>query len=322
MGKVFSVEEVSAGLVPEVGAHHAAARFVLDELFEQVTGDLYVGAPGVDAALVYGSTVHEPNRRSDVDVLLVYDATQAAVALPGIRTVLQAAETRYRVPIEEHVVPRGALKNPLEHNIDPLFMRHLVAVQRNQPHWQRNSPIPASLFANSIDRDRVVEIAVAYCSGKAQQFARALMKRNDAIDLHTLQRAFELPATIGRKVLVAIFSDGLAPKVENRIIFDKGWTTQLVKQLLESIGGVHAGAADQLGKLATLNSDYSRLLEATLAGQTTTADYATWLSEHAQLAYQLAHDTSYSWTEVLKMQLDGGAAPRAAAVVREGETDY
>lgn len=228
MGKVFSPEEVGAGLVPEVGAQQQAARFLLDSLFAPVTNGTYQGREGVAAGLVYGSTTFGPNRRSDLDVLITYDPNRATEALPIIRQVIAETEGRFHTPVEAKVLYLGSLASHLEDNNDPLYMSHLLNVQRCKPQWSRNDPVPLDSEVYP-PRTRLVELALQYCSTKVRQFAWGVNEVNPMYDV-IMQRALELPGAIGRKVLAAtvdIEGDDLSDMTDH-VVTDKSRSTTMV----------------------------------------------------------------------------------------------
>lgn len=304
MGKVFSPEEVGAGHVPEPGAHQKAATFVLDSLlFEQVEPGLYSGIPGVVAALVYGSTTFKPRTRSDVDVLISYDPNQTGIALPAIRNVLEEAKRLYNVPIEAGVTYEGALRSPLEHGMDALFLRHLASIQERMPQWRRNRPVPDESLAQELNWAKVVEIAVSYCSNKARLFAWALTETDRSFGLYAMQRALELPSAIGRKVLAATLDPKDLPEAEVRTIVDKVWATEQVEEKLGNLVGKNDQAVIKLGRLAAINDRYSEVLGLALSGEMAIAEYTSWLDSHREPSCLLAHDISHRWTEVLRQRL-------------------
>jgi predicted nucleotidyltransferase len=163
MSRVFSPEAIGLGQVPEPGAHTKAAQFLLGSLFDTTI-------PGIDSGLVYGSTTFgadsAPNSRSDVDILISYDAVHANTALPRIKGVLHEAEQIYKTPVEAIVLPNTALGSLDQYGIDSLMLRHLLHTQRERPEWQRGSPLPDNPAGSPPDRAAAITIAGTYCNSK------------------------------------------------------------------------------------------------------------------------------------------------------------
>jgi hypothetical protein len=228
-----------------------------------------------------------------MDILIGYDALRACAALPSIKGVLHEAEQTYKAPVEAIVLPEAALDDLDQYGIDPLMLRHLLHVQREQPEWQRNNPLPDTLTDCPPDRMTAATIARTYCNSKVQQLARALTGNDQVPDLHVMQLVLRLPSTIGRKVLPAIL-----PYDPDERVLDKAWATDTVAQELKAADKERA--AKKLGRLAALDLEYSELLESTIQGDTSTRQYGAWLAGQYMPACLLAHDISHDLGTVIR----------------------
>lgn len=321
MGRVFTPEAVANHDVPEVGAHEKAGRFILNQLFEpqdywtdQDRTAFSIDGNGIDSGLVYGSTaLGKAGLRSDVDILLNYHANKTDRAFPLIRDVFQVAENDFNVPIEPHVLPVGALFNPLEHSIDPLFAEHLIAVQyQNEPRWSYNWPVDGLQFyrIEATDEERLRAIAVRYASGKSRQFAKAVVGYRGEADLHVLQRALELPGAIGRKVIAATRkADEEAPNLGDK----HGMSDITIQKLGQFAPEWYRRAVDYQGYLHNLDQSYDQLLRSALDGDTTVEAYGGWLQENYLYACKMAHEVAYVWSQIVSCRMDIPLEEKAVA---------
>lgn len=199
MGKVFTPEELGQGFIPKDGAHAEAAQYIVDQLLypRDLLGESTLGQAGngIDSGLVYGSATHDTaNLRSDLDVLLIYEPH--TTALRTIKNVFDVTRRSFKVPVEANILTvDDALQGT--HRLDSLFMRYLATAQENEG-FSRGWPI--CLLERGMSDDRSPEDVVRkYIGGKAAGFSKELVA--DELDTHRLQRAFELPKNLGRKVL-------------------------------------------------------------------------------------------------------------------------
>jgi hypothetical protein len=108
-----------------------------------------------------------------------------------------------------------------------------------------------------------------------------------------MQLVLRLPSTIGRKVLPAI----LAHDPDEQVL-DKAWATDTVARELKAADKEEA--ADKLIRLAALDREYSKLLESTIRGDTSTHEYEAWLAGQYTPACLLAHDISHDLARVIR----------------------
>ena len=306
MGKVFSPAEIHAGNVPEPGAHNAAALFIVDALFKP-TLDLF-NNNGVDGGMIYGSTaMGSANMRSDVDVLATYDQNRADRALPMIRRVLHRARVDYKVPVESNILAVGAVYSPLEHAIDPLFAKHLLEIQeQDDPRWSYNWPVSGlALAPSAVTKENVRMVAIRYCSAKARRLARGLIEQSDEPDYKTMQRALELPAAIGRKVLAVANGIGF---VDQSVLQDKDNATLGTAQFLDRIIGTGWSNFKQVLpnflELSAIDTAYSTILTEVVVGKASEREYEDFLNQNHERSVLLGIDVASTMVDILRDRID------------------
>lgn len=305
MGKVFSPLEIQAGIIPEPGAHEAAAHYIVDALLENTT-DFFNGN-GVQAGMIYGSTaMGSANIRSDVDVLVTYREQLADKALPAIRWVFRHAERRFNVPVEANILPVGATFSPLEHAIDPLFAEHLIDIQnQDEPRWSYGWPVDGlGIDPRILTEDTIRKLAIRYCSAKSRRLTRGLVEYDGGPDYKHLQRALELPAAIGRKVLAVVYGSA---HVSQAVLQDKYNATGQVARLFDTItekGWDIADSKQRFLELANLDSTYNDILGDALDGKLTHSAYGKYLSSSYEATLLLGIRVAQSWVHILDDKLD------------------
>ncbi|HEX5448275.1 MAG TPA: nucleotidyltransferase domain-containing protein [Candidatus Saccharimonadales bacterium] len=315
MGRVFSPEQIRDDHIPEPGAHTRAGRFVLETLFEppglwlpiddasrQLNYDVDRKIRSIESGMVYGSTaLGTANLRSDLDVLITYYHSHPQ-ALATLRETFEQAEDQFKVPVEHHIVPVTALSNPLTHTIDPLFATHLRDVQRQEnPRWSYNWPMHG-YHGITINEQQVRALAIRYCGTKRRQFINGLVDYRDSSNYAIMQRALELPAAIGRKVLAA--TDG-PEAVDQSLLQNKSEILGMLLDRYNSSRIEWMGEPDKaLADLAELDYEYSDLLISTIGGETSLDEYSKWLESHYLKALDLAIHVASSWIDILQHSLD------------------
>ena len=319
MGKVFSPEEIQAGHIPQEGAHEQAGHFLLDQLFEPSSLlserqlNLYRTATGcIDSAMVYGSTAFgRAGLRSDLDIFVNYREDQTRAALYLLREIFSEIEETYRVPVEPNVLPAGALGNPLQHRVDPLFAKHLLEVQGMEfPQWSYNDPVEAlkdGVVSNE-DTDFLRMVTVKYLNVKALKFSKAQVGYRGEVDLHVMQRGLELPSAIGRKILEVTNGEKVAETYCGRREDIAGLLDKRLEEILRGYpkGGWLATAQTQLSQL---DGEYTQLLEATIANPELLPDYVEWLKERYPFVCQASTKVSRQWANIIGEGLDIKEAP-------------
>jgi hypothetical protein len=310
MGKVYTPEAVQAGNVPEEGVHQAAARLLLDRLipYELRTDDFVAESPtptGLNSAMVYGSTVTGLyNRRSDLDTLINFSPLRMPLARQAIRATFAEVRSVYKVSIEAQVLADGDLANPRRHGFDPLFINHVLEVNElKNPEWSYNDAA-GLLRGQQIDpnnRRQVRGLAMGYASSRYRTFAKAWANYDGTPDYDVLQRMFEYPAAIGRKIIPAIREEGdVIPHISQKDTME-----QIVATKLEELAPEHLSrAATMQTRLAALNKEYTEVLEATMTGKKSVHAYKQWLIKAAPEAYECAMVASAAWSDIITTNRD------------------
>lgn len=298
MGRVFTTEQIAYGEVPKRGAQQEAGQFLLHELEE-------TGIP-IEGAMVYGSTTANPNARSDVDMLITTRLNDGET-LTAIRTLLEQAEHRYRAPVEAQVLPSEGLIHPLQHSIDPLFAEQLIAAANNK-RWVVGYPIDRLNHFELTDR-RLRNIGIQYSSAKAKKFTKAILEFRGEIDYHTLQRALEVPAALGRKVLPA--TEAFRTDAEDEYVVENKptmirATEKRIDRLYRSLGSYSGrgilsdNPSSTYAALVQRDYDYNVTLREAIHGGITLDDYSDWLRGNYLSTLELAREVSADAAELVR----------------------
>ena len=273
MGRVYTPEQVEQDRIPELGAQIKAGRFILDAI--SFNADSLQGS--LNSGMIYGSTATgTPDIRSDLDVLAIYH--NGRTALPFLRKLFSEAEDTYNVSVEAAVYPAGSLYTPSLHTIDPLFARHLLEVQgMEDPVWSHNWPVDAlrQIAYSHLSEEYLRRLAGAYISGKARQLTRASVNYRGEADTHDMQRALELPAAIGRKILPIFMDEENIPRIEDK----KGTVSSVLRVTNEQMIYAEYVLSD-FHKLLEINREYDQMLAQVVKSQITIGAYKDWLNEN------------------------------------------
>lgn len=306
MGKVFSPLEIQSGYIPEPGAHVAAAGHIIDALLLDNNAPIFNGN-GVHSGMIYGSTaMGSANLRSDVDVLLNFHEDEAHEALPLIRRVFRDTEQTYKVPIESNILPVGATMSLLEHAIDPLFAQHLLEIQyQDEPRWSYGWPVNGlNIDTTVLTEDAYRKLAIRYCSTKLRQFARGLVDYDGEPDYKHMQRALELPAAIGRKVLAVVHGPD---HVTQAVLQDKTDATKQVADVFDSInrkGWRKEDSKQRFLELAKMDATYNDVLRGAISGDISLSEYSKYLTSSYEATLLLGITVAQSWVNILNWNLD------------------
>lgn len=290
MGRVFPPEVISAGDYPVLGAHESAASALMTEFQAENKANGFTG-------MVYGSTTFSyASIRSDLDVLgVIPDSTDTSTIQSRVVDYIAEVATEWRVPVEANVISAPDLAQRRRRFVrDSLFMEHLASVARSgkyvvgdvetylQPHVTYDSAQQQWLAARLVTQH--------YTSWKGIYFLEGSVAVLGQPNYHKLQRAFELPSALGRKLL--------------RLVELTEWTSEHGEQntsypeqefyarqsLAERVRGIVADTpyTTSVDWLANHDNEYTQLLQSTLQGETTITDYATWLKDVYQPAMRHA----------------------------------
>lgn len=309
MGVVYTPEQLRTHGVPELGAHQQAALFVLDSLVttSEWGEELRESRPnynGIVSAMAYGSTTTGKSTiRSDVDMLIVFDRPYYDVALQQIERASQDSYDTHGVVIEPNILPVSALSNPDMHDMDPLFIDHLLEVNQD-PQWSRNDPASklADLAVNPYDIARVGPIALRYASKKAHKFGSGYVVAPQDFDCKLLQRAFEFPTAMGRKALPATRLPGeTLPHISK-----KSETKRLVREKLGNLATSNFPMAVRDTEfLESHDRAYTDLLHEAAAERVTVGEYSQWLKGVYPEVIKRAARLSAAWCEVIENSMAG-----------------
>ncbi len=297
MGKVFTYEEVVEGRVPQIGAHDKAAHYLLDNLkdrFLDQIGDKQAEPAfrAFDGAMVYGSVAQgTADRRSDLDVLITYDAKNedSTVVIDGYRNLFKEIESKWHVSVESNIWRTGLLKAGV-HTIDAAFVDHLDKVGSE---WRVGDPLQYL----QVETPDFSDIFLRYYAHKARSFTVALSDTRDELNIDRLQRALELPTALGRKALSALGLAQIAPGAGG---ISKA---EVSRQILELVD-----PNSDTGKLYTALIDtdkaYSDALESVIKGYTRALDLKTYLPELYRPALGMALRLTEALGSVVMRKLD------------------
>jgi predicted nucleotidyltransferase len=303
MGRVYTPEEVADGAIPKRGAHELAGREILRDI--EAYGETH-------GALIYGSTADgRATMRSDLDVFVSFPSLDSDKTLVELQGIFAAIEAKYKVFVEPHALDSDSLSNPLRHSIDPLFAEELQrsALAFHHQRWVTGWPIRDLRTFEATPR-RIRSVAMQYSSSKAKQFGRAILSYRGQLDTTTLQRALELPAAVGRKVIpaTAVIGEYELDTTDKR---DMTRETQRRLKILSGVAmgtfrdefnGGWLGSADPVGTfeaLARLNHEYSTVLFEAYHGGISVDTYREWLDKNYLRAIQLARTTAFDWSEIM-----------------------
>ncbi|TAH36595.1 hypothetical protein EYC59_00240 [Candidatus Saccharibacteria bacterium] len=329
MGRILSVEEIQTGHIPEPGAHETAANFLMSALFD------YDSMPA-QAAVVYGSTaLGVPNYRSDLDIFVRTNDPVAVARIYG------EAEAVFKIKVESHTVPGSFFMPTLP--IDPFFVDHLKTAQEN-PRWSKNWPIMGYAGTDAYTEEQLRARISRYCAGKATTFTQAQVDYRGEPNLHTLQRAFELPLALARKIIS--FERGVPTDLRDNAGLTGDFLLRLASEEATNFQGSTYGVSDPLTlnqldrhgsdrqrkphtrttdkarQLVRLNLAYDALLAETLRTQDTST-YSDWLAEQYNYALILAGHVAATCSDTIQRPIsDVTLEEIAAGEARIDDLDY
>jgi predicted nucleotidyltransferase len=305
MGRVYSPEQIKNGQIPEQGAHEAAGQHALKELFPCVvpaeipdSDRLFeINDPGVQAAMVYGSTAYGTSSiRSDLDLLVFYANSQPHSASRHITNVLKETEQMFHVSVEANILPTDAIFDDLEHGLDPLFAQHLLEIHDTyNGRWCRNNPTDGleRIAEKAKDPLALTSLAQKYASGRRNYFISAAGE----LDYSVFQRALELPSAIGRKVVAATMRESDEPlDLSSRPTMNQ----RAILALETNLPNYDPATVQKHINLYELDRQYTNLLNDTLENQGDLDTYQKWIENNFTPAVEMAYDVSNAWVGILR----------------------
>ena len=283
MASVFSPEDVAAGRVPEPGAHQQAATNFFEQVFHDnpyatSRNDRYQGVAGIQGGLAFGSIANKgssPSLRSDVDILITCDSSQARIALATAATLADMTGRPLHVPMQLKAVTSEAIRDP---RADSIFLKYLGHVQLEAPQWSRNDPIPPEVLGTASDPEELRTVALKICQGVMQYLDWFASRYGQPLDIQAFEVALDVPKMIGRRVLPAA---GLGDpwQVSLRTIYDKQWAHLQAIGMLHNLGPENEAVVRDFIELSALDHQYTQCLERTLGREMTIDAYAVWLNK-------------------------------------------
>lgn len=283
MGKIFTAESVAREAVPHLGSQERAAYE-----FMEMTSDI----PHLKAAIVFGSTaLGNARRRSDVDIAVAYeesaDLSDFFINLRDTVQVLPHGEL-----VEPFIIDSRSLTDSTAALQGDVFMAEHLRLTA------RASKIPginADIFANMPDpltelppaqaAALAEQVATNYVTNKIRKFFNA-SRQNDTSNYHRLQRAFELPTAITRKLVrLQTVRSRYSHQAFQAHFYDRDNLAQEGQKLNEVLGDEWTRCS---AWLIERDKEYSELLEDTLEGSLPISAYQRWLDNVAQPSFDQA----------------------------------
>lgn len=284
MGRVFTYSEIEAGLVPQTEDFLAAAKTFEAKTCEAIVQGL------VDGAFIFGSvagllTNHSsvaPNRRSDIDCLIVI-RDYGSVCIESLKGIARAVHesSRNTITAQPIVYQRTQLENghiPGMHEIDPIFGTDLKGPGR---YVLGNDPADYIRFPEGS--------AFTHFNGYVAQKRRKLhdglaQEPETLIGMRTLQRFLELPLSVGRKAIQTMILDGHYRNCD----FWAANKSQVIRVVTEELFPDDAVAITLMERLLRYDQAYNQLLSSTIAEKLTEAEYIAGLREIADYSSGIA----------------------------------
>lgn len=248
MGVVYSGAELWGCKLPAEGAHMEAAACVVEEVG---------GMEEAVLTVVHGSVVNgTSNVRSDLDVLVTYDSSVLMEEPKIVRSINRALGRIGRetnVKIEANIWPADeALEARKERMYDLLFSWHLARSMKH-PDWAVGDPDEKILEIadHSLDDEGALRrVILNYTTYKHSGFAKAPTYFDESDKaLAALQRAFELPKALGRKIRQMEGDDAEASADENLEALESSGLKGKTRYALERLSELDAAYTGNLEEL-------------------------------------------------------------------------
>jgi hypothetical protein len=225
--------------------------------------------------------------RSDLDVLGIIPPGEDEMALSE-RVARHFAEVsnRWKVLTEGSVITSqdiASRRHPLTE--DSLFTEHLLYMARSGKYTVGDpaaSLLPLNEFDSAQSQMQAAgSITALYTAIKRKEFFTGLAAESDAPNYHKLQRAFELPTAIGRKLLRlqelrewSVASQQPHALQSSDESYRRIDLAASIKDYLQGTDGEQPA-----NWLLGHDQEYSCLLQDTLQGEVAMTDYEDWLGK-------------------------------------------
>ena len=317
MGLVFDPERVGSGNIPTYsdGQTQADAALVLGESLAEITGQQPWRQQELQAYMLYGSTrwyrIGDANRRSDVDILGVINPSGENSGISNeIEQRVLAVERTFNVDVGKIIFTQPELEGSAK--VNPFYSEYLCNVrglrigntgQFYSRDFEQNPAMQRAIFG-ILPFNEAWPFAIEYLKARRGQF-QTILDQTDP-DLSALKGPFELPRNLGRTLKdfftkylsdhTGVYNAELTLNPEDEVIADA--VTQFKRPehevLLEiaQATGVIGLIGDDIERLHHLDSSYTDLLEAVVAGDVAVGDYEKWLrsvyTESFERAFKVA----------------------------------
>ena len=302
MGKVFHPDELQAGHWPEPQAHIKATDDFFNHLGElndmcEVSGVTDERHNPHIQGMAYGSTVRgEANVRSDNDVLLVVGERQYPEILVHIADLISSVQGKYHTPFE---ISAHSMREIMSGNffMNPCFAESLRAIDSSDsPHKIGNISRHFHSLSDIKTPGERLEVlksaAVTFFEAKRQQLFRYMGKSALApADLSPLQHAFEAPPIIGRDLirLQVLGRQALEGSLDTSIAVEAGsYTKKYIYDEALKLAPDVPQWQESLEYLRKMDTEYSQLLDDTIAGETSLDEYTKWVTDKRSDALEQA----------------------------------
>jgi hypothetical protein len=223
-----------------------------------------------------------------------------------VNSVVAEVEGRYSVNVDLHPRPYADLYAGKAKGIDRLFAVHLRDVENmEEPRWSYNWPTDGldPLYPDDPNfKVEAVKICMGFSSYKEKFFSRALTARSGD-RMHVMQRALELPTAFARKTVNVVPHTGQLALEGFSNNSDK---SRLIRGLeFVDSGRKFSGVSrilEHTRRLQSIDEEYNGLLQSTIEGSTSLAEYTKWLEEKLRDSLLSAHELSVAWAEYFRMK--------------------
>lgn len=206
-------------------------------------------------SLLYGSVAQgTTNLRSDCDILVV--TRNDTAAMYGLKELFGRVLTQARVSVDDANIWTVDEVTQGRHTMDAAFLSHFPSSLDDNLVGQNPLGIIVPSMANFTDLLR------HYIAAKKRRFTQGILTPDLESPHATLQKAFELPVNLGRKMLTVFGNEGLIPDTYRS---DKGTVIGDFSVFLDQYAETNTVTGHFLKGLQ-LDAEYTQLIEGVVAG--------------------------------------------------------